>query len=164
MKSQDKDMAMADFLANKTQILVATSVVEVGVDVPNASVMVIEGAERFGLSQLHQFRGRVGRAEHQSYCFLFLTREIPTVIEKLGSFCKTNDGFELAELDLKTRGFGELYGQTQSGWNFKYFNPNYLALIEPARQAAKTLLQEDSKLDRHLLLKEKTKDRIVHFE
>jgi len=164
MKGQDKEAAMADFLANKTQILVATSVVEVGVDVPNASVMVIEGAERFGLSQLHQFRGRVGRAEHQSYCFLFITHEILAVIERLGSFCKTSDGFELAELDLKTRGFGEIYGQTQSGWNYKYFNPDYIALIEPARQAARTLLHEDLKLDSHLLLKEKIKDKIVHFE
>ena len=164
MKGADKDAAMADFLANKTQILVSTSVVEVGVDVPNASVILIEGAERFGLSQLHQFRGRVGRAEHQSHCFLFLSQETLEAKERLSAFCKTADGFELAELDLKSRGFGEIYGQAQSGWNFKYFNPDYLALIDPARQAASNLLSEDPGLKKHSGLWTKIKDKIIHFE
>ena len=164
MKGADKDTAMADFLANKTQMLVSTSVVEVGVDVPNASVILIEGAERFGLSQLHQFRGRVGRAEHQSHCFLFLSQETPEAKERLSAFCKTADGFELAELDLKSRGFGEIYGQAQSGWNFKYFNPDYLALIEPARQAARGLLTDDPGLKKYPGLWAKIKDKIIHFE
>ena len=155
LKGAEKESAMTDFLANKTQILVSTSVVEVGVDVPNASVMLIEGAERFGLSQLHQFRGRVGRAEHQSYCFLFPSSAIPlaplplgegrgegknSTINRLQSFTKTQNGFDLAELDLKQRGFGELYGSAQSGWNFKYFDPSYTSLIAPARQEALKIL------------------------
>jgi len=179
LKGAEKESVMADFLANKIQILVSTSVVEVGVDVPNASVMLIEGAERFGLSQLHQFRGRVGRAEHQSYCFLFPSSAIYSLplplgegqgegvnstIERLHSFTRTQNGFDLAELDLKQRGFGELYGSTQSGWNFKYFDPSYTSLIAPARQEALRILTDDLNLDNHPLLKEKIKDKVVHFE
>jgi ATP-dependent DNA helicase RecG len=177
LKGAEKESVMADFLANKIQILVSTSVVEVGVDVPNASVMLIEGAERFGLSQLHQFRGRVGRAEYQSYCFLFTsnnpvgagfkpapTEEQSATIIRLQSFTRTQNGFDLAELDLKQRGFGELYGQQQSGWNFKYFDPSYTSLIAPARQEALTILQKDLNLENYPLLKEKIKDKIVHFE
>lgn len=164
MKSKEKEAAMADFLANRTQILVATSVVEVGVDVPNASVMVIEGAERFGLSQLHQFRGRVGRAEHQSYCLLFTSNEKAESRNRLETFSKISDGFELAEADLKSRGFGELYGQTQAGWNLKYFDPAYLSLVEPAKQAAMGLLKENFDLERHPELNFRIKDKIIHFE
>ena len=164
MGAEAKITAMADFLANQSQILFATSVVEVGIDVPNASVMLIEGAERFGLSQLHQFRGRVGRAEHQSYCFLFAGNETPETKKRLADFCKTDNGFELAELDLKHRGFGELYGQAQSGWNFKYFDPAYLALIEPARQDARSLLEADPGLKRHPDLKTRIQDKVIHFE
>jgi ATP-dependent DNA helicase RecG len=164
LKGTDKEQVMADFLSNKLQILVSTSVVEVGVDVPNASVMVIEAAERFGLAQLHQFRGRVGRAEHQSYCFLFSDSENTDSLARLEAFTKTNDGFELAELDLKQRGFGELYGQLQSGWNFKYFNPSYTSLIQPARQEALKILQNDLELKNYPRLKEKIKDQIIHFE
>jgi len=211
LKGSEKESVMKNFLENKIHILVSTSVVEVGVDVPNASVMLIEGAERFGLSQLHQFRGRVGRAEHQSYCFLFMTPTTPSAfgghpsltggeapqlssdnrgasppfkggvpelrsgevvgvdvknetLIRLQSFTKTQNGFELAELDLKQRGFGQLYGSEQSGWDFKYFNPSYTALIEPARQEALKILQNDLNLENYPLLKEKIKDRIVHFE
>jgi ATP-dependent DNA helicase RecG len=164
LKGAEKESVMKDFLENKIQILVSTSVVEVGVDVPNASVMVIEGAERFGLSQLHQFRGRVGRAEHQSYCFLFTANQIEETVNRLQSFTKTQNGFDLAELDLKQRGFGELYGQQQSGWNFKYFDPSYTSLVAPARQEALKLLRADLNLDNFPLLKEKIKDKIVHFE
>ncbi len=212
LKGAEKESVMKDFLENKIQILVSTSVVEVGVDIPNASVMVIEGAERFGLAQLHQFRGRVGRAEHQSYCFLFMSPTTPSrlrrdtppqqggeapqltsnnprslsffskeeypakrgevvgadvkndTIARLESFTKTQDGFELAELDLKTRGFGEVYGSQQSGWNFKYFNPSYTSLIEPARQEALAILKDDLNLDNYPLLKEKIAGKSVHFE
>ena len=179
MSAKDKEQVMGDFLANRTQILVATSVVEVGVDVPNASVMIIEGAERFGLAQLHQFRGRVGRAEHQSYCFLFmsppragLNQNSQILIDeknqltktRLEEFAKTQDGFELAELDLKQRGFGELYGATQSGWNFKYFDPSYTALIQPARNEAIKILKDNLELTNYPLLKEKIKDKVIHFE
>ena len=164
MKSADKEQAMTDFLANKIQMLVATSVVEVGVDVPNASVMVIEGAERFGLAQLHQFRGRVGRAEHQSYCFLFTEKDDPEILNRLQDFTKTQDGFALAELDLKQRGFGEIYGSTQSGWNFKYFNPSYVSLITPARQEALSLLTEDIELKKYPSLQKQIEGKVVHFE
>lgn len=164
MSVEAKTKAMADFSANRTQILVATSVIEVGVDVPNVSVILIESAERFGLSQLHQFRGRVGRAEHQSYCFLFANKITLDGQKRLTAFCKTEDGFELAELDLKHRGFGELYGQTQSGWNFKYFDPTYLALVEPARQDAKDLLKIDPRLNSYSPLKTLIQDKVIHFE
>ncbi len=183
LKGKEKESVMNEFLQNQIQILVATSVVEVGVDVPNASVMVIEGAERFGLAQLHQFRGRVGRAEHQSYCFLFMS-DVRTGVGKsldhslltnekslqdntlvrLEAFTQTQDGFELAELDLKQRGFGDLYGASQSGYNFKYFDPSYTSLIGPARDEALAILRDDLNLDNYPLLKEKIKDKVVHFE
>ncbi len=164
MKSADKEQAMGDFLANKTQILVSTSVIEVGVDVPNASVMVIEGAERFGLAQLHQFRGRVGRASHQSYCFLFTENEKPEVVSRLSDFTKTQDGFALAELDLKQRGFGDFYGSNQSGWNFKYFTPSYTSLIAPARSEAVKILKLDQGLITFPCLKKQIEGKIIHFE
>ena len=116
MKPAEKDEEMQRFLANETQIMVATTVIEVGVNVPNASVMVIENAERFGLSQLHQLRGRVGRGADQSYCILVtgykLTEETRKRIEIM---VQTNDGFEIAEADLKLRGPGDLEGTQQSG-------------------------------------------------
>ena len=164
MKTAEKEAAMADFLANKSQILVATSVVEVGVDVPNASIMVIEGAERFGLSQLHQFRGRVGRAEHQSYCLVFCQKENDAVKNRLEAFAKTADGFELAEMDLKFRGSGEIYGAAQSGWNFKYFSSSYTDLIAPAREQAQKLLTADPELKNHPELQNRVKEKIIHFE
>ncbi|MDE2311936.1 MAG: ATP-dependent DNA helicase RecG [Patescibacteria group bacterium] len=164
LRGTEKDAVMKDFLDNKIQILVSTSVVEVGVDVPNASVMLIEGADRFGLAQLHQFRGRVGRAEHQSYCLLFSDNQNPETLQRLEAFTKTTDGFELAELDLKLRGFGDIYGQSQSGWNFKYFDQTYISLIEPARQEALDILQADLELDNYPGLKEKLTGKTVHFE
>jgi ATP-dependent DNA helicase RecG len=116
MKSVDKDYEMQQFVNGNTQIMVATTVIEVGVNVPNASVMVIESAERFGLSQLHQLRGRVGRGAEQSYCILLsgtkLTREAKT---RLKTMVETNDGFKIAEVDLELRGPGDLMGTQQSG-------------------------------------------------
>lgn len=166
MKSKEKETVMGDFLSNKIQILVSTSVVEVGVDVPNASAMVIEGAEHFGLSQLHQFRGRVGRADYQSYCFLFTSSNEPTqeITNRLEAFCKIQSGFDLAELDLKIRGSGQLFGQEQSGFDYKLFDPAYLNLIPSARQEAKKLLLDDLNLSNYPLLQAKIKDRLVHFE
>ena len=172
MKAGEKESVMDDFLTNEIQILVSTSVVEVGVDVPNASVMVIEGAERFGLAQLHQFRGRVGRAEHQSFCILFPSpgdgegprERSEDTAKRLEEFTKTQDGFALAELDLKLRGFGEIYGSSQSGVNYKYFNPSYTSLIQPAREEAKKLLADDINLDKYQNLKTKIQGKTIHFE
>ena len=164
MKGADKEAVMSEFLANNLQILVSTSVVEVGVDVPNASVMLIEGAERFGLAQLHQFRGRVGRAEHLSYCFVFTSQDSPKIKKRLEDFSKTQDGFQLAELDLKTRGFGELYGSEQSGLNFKYFDPAYTSLIAPAREQARQLLSADINLEKYPALQTKIKEKTIHLE
>ena len=116
MKSEDKAFEMERFSSGKTQIMVATTVIEVGVNIPNASVMVIESAERFGLSQLHQLRGRIGRGADKSYCILMtgnkMSNDAKTRIEAM---VRTRDGFELAEVDLKLRGPGDLMGTQQSG-------------------------------------------------
>ncbi|MFZ1812314.1 MAG: ATP-dependent DNA helicase RecG [Candidatus Saccharimonadales bacterium] len=115
MKAEEKDAVMRQFTAHELDILVSTTVVEVGVDVPNATVMVIEGAERFGLAQLHQLRGRVGRSDHQSYCYLVPTEAKQTTSLRLKELVHSNDGFYLAERDLELRGPGEIYGRAQHG-------------------------------------------------
>ncbi|MFM7033107.1 MAG: helicase-related protein, partial [Bacteroidota bacterium] len=116
MKSADRDIEMQRFVKGVANLLVATTVIEVGVNVPNASVMVIENAERFGLAQLHQLRGRVGRGSEQSYCIL-MHKDKPSeeAIQRLQALASTNDGFEIAEMDLKMRGPGDLAGTQQSG-------------------------------------------------
>ena len=116
MKTADKEDVMRRFVAGEIQILVSTTVIEVGVDVPNASVMIVEHAERFGLSQLHQLRGRVGRGAEKSYCVLLTSdKQTAVAVERLGIMAKTNDGFVIAEKDLELRGPGELLGTRQSG-------------------------------------------------
>jgi ATP-dependent DNA helicase RecG len=116
MKSEDKDYEMARFVKGETQIMVATTVIEVGVNIPNATVMIIESAERFGLSQLHQLRGRVGRGGDQSYCILMTGQKLSSEAKtRLETMVRTNDGFEIAEVDLKLRGPGDLMGTQQSG-------------------------------------------------
>lgn len=138
MKPKEKDAVMKKFADGEINILVSTSVVEVGVNIPNASVMMIEGAERFGLAQLHQFRGRVGRSEHQSYCFLFTESDSRRVAERLVLFEKTTDGFALAEYDLQTRGPGEVYGTAQSGlMNLRLATMKDVGIIRLARDLAK---------------------------
>ena len=151
MKPQDKEESMRQFKEHEADILVATSVIEVGVDVPNATVMVIESAERFGLSQLHQLRGRVGRGGEQSFCILMsgekLSREAR---QRLQAMCQTNDGFRLSELDLKLRGAGDINGTQQSGiaFDLKIANPTLDAeLLQRARDAAIAVLAVDPRLE-----------------
>ncbi len=152
MKPQDKEESMRQFKEHEADILVATSVIEVGVDVPNATVMVIESAERFGLSQLHQLRGRVGRGGGESFCILMsgekLSREAR---QRLQAMCQTTDGFRLAELDMKLRGAGDINGTQQSGMAFdlKIANPTLdSTLLQSAREAAIAILEQDSKLEK----------------
>ena len=115
MKGLEKDAVMAGFRANQIQVLLATSLIEVGVDVPNATVMVVENAERFGLAQLHQLRGRIGRGAYDSFCILISATNVAEAHSRLAVLAETNDGFKIAEADLKIRGPGELLGQQQSG-------------------------------------------------
>jgi len=154
LKAAAKEEIMADFLAKKYDILVATSVVEVGVDVANASVMLIEGAERFGLSQLHQFRGRVGRSIFQSYCLVFTDSQSEKISRRLGVLVSAKDGFELAEYDLKFRGPGEIYGTSQSGFpEFKIARLTDYQIIAEAKEAAQAVISEG--LDKYPVLKQK---------
>ena len=167
MKPKEKEQIMTDFKNKKTNVLVSTSVVEVGIDIPNATVMMIEGSERFGLAQLHQFRGRVGRGEHQSYCFLFTDSPVKTTQARLKALLKCENGFELAEKDLKIRGPGELYGIRQSGLpDLAMANLGNLPLVEQTRKEANNLLDKDSELKNYPLLQEKLKEfhKTVHFE
>jgi ATP-dependent DNA helicase RecG len=150
---ESKEQVMKDFKDKKYDILVATAVVEVGIDVPNASIIIIEEAERFGLAQLHQFRGRVGRAEHQSYCFLLPGKPSGTTNERLQTLVKTNNGFAIAEADLALRGPGAFFGTRQSGLpDIAMENLLNIKLITIARQEAKLLLSKDSKLTKNPLL------------
>ncbi len=150
LKSKEKEAVLNDFKDHKIDILVSTSVVEVGVDVANATIMVVEGAERFGLAQLHQLRGRVGRGEKQSFCFLFAGQEDPSTTSRLKSLEKTNNGLELSELDLKIRGSGEIFGIRQSGrFELKIASFNDLSLIEQTREAARKILQADPTLAKY---------------
>ena len=147
MKSAEKDDEMDRFVRGETQILVATTVIEVGVNVPNASVMVIQNAERFGLAQLHQLRGRVGRGAEQSYCILVTKYQISAETKKrIEIMCETNDGFEIAEADLKFRGPGDLEGTQQSGMAFDLHIANLARdgqLVQLARDTANHILDED---------------------
>ena len=157
LKSKEKEKTRQEFLDNKINILVATSVIEVGVDIPNTSVMMIEGAERFGLAQLYQFRGRVGRAEHQSYCFLFTETSGQKTQERLKAILTAKNCFELAEKDLEIRGPGEIYGVQQSGYldNLKIARLTDYSIIQEAKQWAEKILENDPDLKNHPLLKEK---------
>ncbi|MFZ0548285.1 MAG: ATP-dependent DNA helicase RecG [Candidatus Promineifilaceae bacterium] len=149
LKADEKEAVMRSFYAGEIDILVSTSVIEVGIDVPNSTVMVIEGANRFGLAQLHQFRGRVGRGEHQSYCLLLAESVTGDAEERLSALEKTNDGFMLAEKDLEIRGPGEFFGQRQSGLpELQLASLLDMNMLEIAREEAQALFELDPMLDR----------------
>ncbi len=156
MKPEEKRKIMADFKIGKTDILVSTSVIEVGIDVPNANIMIIEGAERFGLAQLYQFRGRVGRGGHQSFCLLFTDSSSEETLKRLDALLEAKNGFELAEKDLSLRGPGEFLGTEQTGF------PDIIMsalknrdLVKKSREAAEEILKIDPRLRLYPKLKEK---------
>lgn len=156
MKGKEKEEVMARFVKGETNILVSTSVIEVGIDVPNATIMMIEGADRFGLSQLYQFRGRVGRGEHQSYCLLFADSDSLTTQQRLEALMKAKNGFELAEYDLKLRGPGQFLGEKQTGIpDLAMQSLDNLSLVKGTRLAAAEILKSDPALTKHLALKER---------
>lgn len=166
MKPMEKESVMRDFKDRKFDILVSTSVIEVGVDVPNATIMLIDGAEKFGLAQIHQFRGRVGRGEHQSYCFL-MTSPHTGESARLRAVVSARNGFELAEKDLEIRGPGDFFGTKQSGippFAYKAFTD--MRLIQTAREAAQDILEKDPALEKHPELKKRLErfEVAVHFE
>jgi ATP-dependent DNA helicase RecG len=168
MLQGEKEDVMNDFKSGKIQILVATSVVEVGVNVPNATVIIIEGAERFGLAQLHQLRGRVIRSNHQAYCYVFAETKTEKTLQRLKAFKNSSNGFELAEFDLKLRGPGELSGNKQ--WGISDIGMEAiknLKMVEAARAEAEYLLSQDETLSKFPLINKKLINRKtdeIHFE
>ena len=167
MKPKEKNEIMDKFKDKKYGILVSTSVIEVGVDIPNATIMMIENSERFGLAQLHQFRGRVGRGENQSYCLLFSSTPDKNINQRLKALVECDDGFELAEKDMTIRGPGEFFGVKQSGLpDLAMASLANIELIKKARLEARLLLKEDSTLANYPLLKQRLESfqRLTHFE
>jgi len=159
LKSKEKDEVMQKFKNRKIDILVSTAVIEVGIDIPNATVMMIESAERFGLAQLHQFRGRVGRGKHQSYCFLFSDSNSEQTRERLNAMSRSNNGFELAQKDLVLRGPGEMVGLRQSGLaDLRMANLSDTIMVGKARRAAEKIIKDG--LDKY----PKLQARIKEFE
>ncbi|MDP2655664.1 MAG: helicase-related protein, partial [bacterium] len=167
MKPVEKEGVMKRFENDEIDILVATSVVEVGVNVPNATVILIEGAERFGLAQLHQLRGRVLRSTHQSYCFALPESSGETTRERMKAFMQAKNGFELAEYDLKLRGAGELAGGRQWGVSDIAMEAlKNIKLVEAARTEAAALVARDPDLQHYpaLSLRATTADKKMHLE
>jgi ATP-dependent DNA helicase RecG len=167
MKPKDKEEVMLKFKNKEYDVLVSTSVIEVGVDVPNATIMVIEGSERFGLAQLHQFRGRVGRSDHQSHCFLFTDSPSTVTNKRLKALVDSEDGFALAEKDLEIRGPGQFIGTRQSGLaDTAMRHLSDVKLIQEARIEAQSLFEFDPKLKQFPILKNTLDkfDRDIHLE
>ena len=149
MRPREKDAVMAAFAAGQTDVLVSTTVIEVGVDVPNAALIIIENAERFGLSQLHQLRGRVGRGKHQSYCVLITPSKAETARRRLKTLAGTTDGFKISEEDLKQRGPGDFFGNRQHGLPALHVADlaGDMRTLREAQMAAEKLLEEDPDLE-----------------
>lgn len=167
MKPKEKDDVMNEFKQGRTQILCSTSVVEVGVNIPNATVIVIEGAERFGLAQLHQLRGRVMRSSHQSFCYCFAETQSEKSVDRLKALKTAKNGFELAEFDLEQRGAGDLGGVKQWGVSDVAMDAlKNLKLVETARQEAQRIIKEDQELVKYPSLKDivSQKETDMHFE
>ncbi|MFA7365356.1 MAG: ATP-dependent DNA helicase RecG [Patescibacteria group bacterium] len=167
MKTKEKEAVMNSFLENKTKIIISTSVIEVGIDVKNATIMLIEGAERFGLAQLHQFRGRVGRGSNQSYCFLSVENPQEQVLKRLEALKKHQNGLELSLVDLKNRGSGDIYGKIQSGFdNFKFASFFDSEIIKRTRAELDTIIKEDPNLKKYPDLVKKTQKNLAesHLE
>jgi ATP-dependent DNA helicase RecG len=167
MSPKEKEETMRAFLAHDIDILVATSVVEVGVNVPNATVILIEGAERFGLSQLHQLRGRVIRSNDQAYCFALTESESDKTIARLKALATAKNGFELAEYDLAQRGSGELYGGKQWGLTDLGMDAiKNIKMVEAARNEAVNLIKQDPELRSHLLILKRSESigETLHLE
>ena len=148
MKAAEKEDIMADFEAHKLDILVSTTVIEVGVNVPNSNIMIIENAERFGLSQLHQLRGRVGRGNEQAYCILFAHGSGDVTKKRMETMCTSNDGFYISEQDLRLRGPGDFFGTRQHGLpDLKIANLfRDMELLKSAQEAAAEILRKDRNL------------------
>jgi ATP-dependent DNA helicase RecG len=162
IKAKEKNTILKEFAQGKFHLLVATPVVEVGIDIPNANLMVIEAAERFGLAQLHQLRGRIGRRGKQSYCLLFTDLKAPKVIRRLKSLEQTNSGLKLAEIDLKLRGPGEVYGTAQHGFiNLKIASFSDLKLINATKKAAHQLILKNPQLKKYPQLAQKLKTQLA---
>jgi ATP-dependent DNA helicase RecG len=157
---------MQDFKDGKSHILVATSVIEVGVNVPNATVIMIENAERFGLAQLHQLRGRVLRSSYKPYCFVFAESKSQKTISRLKSFVKAKNGFELAEADLQQRGAGDLAGAKQWGVSDLAMEAlKNIKMVEAAREEARAIIEKDFELKNHpLLSKHLSQKAAIHME
>ena len=167
MKPKEKEEIMTLFSQNKINVLVSTSVIEVGIDVPNATIMVIEAAERFGLSQLHQFRGRVGRGEHQSFCLLFSGSESAETTKRLESLLTAKNGYELAEKDLQIRGPGQFLGEQQTGIPDVAMDAlQDILLVKTTRDSAKEILSNDPDLNSHPALLKKFQEfqTAIHLE
>ncbi len=168
MKPKEKDSVMLDFKSGKVNILCATSVVEVGVNVENATVIVIEGAERFGLAQLHQLRGRVIRSNHQAYCYVFAETKSEKTFDRLNALKTAKNGFELAEYDLKFRGSGELSGGKQWGVSDIAMEAlQNIKMVEAARTEAKLIIEEDISIEKYPQIRNNLKERkseVMHWE
>ncbi|MBM3249894.1 MAG: hypothetical protein FJZ09_03480 [Candidatus Omnitrophica bacterium] len=168
LKQEDQDKAMQRFKDRELDVLVSTTVLEVGIDIPNATCMIIEHAERFGLSQLHQLRGRIGRASLESFCLLISDLETPQAKARIEAMTRFNDGFRIAEEDLKIRGPGEFFGSRQHGLSeLKIANPlTQMHLLKAAREEAVKLVASDTRLTakENLALKERLLKRFPEYE